>query len=531
MEDTLVQDLIEIKEVEDRPVFGDRGAREYVIEQSMVAAIPEPYIGMEFKSPDDAQQYYNNYARSKGFGTRKNRISRSKINKAMIAREFVCSKEGLRANKYVKREDRVTVAPDEIREGCKAMILVSKKEEGKWIVSRFHTEHNHALASPMSTRFIRSHRTKTKVQKDLMDVLDDSGIRPSKIASILSHESGGLGNLNMTEHDIFNYLSRKRQKQLEKGDAQIMLDYFRGCQSKNPEALDDRYNKEREENFKTMNSKPVMKTLYPMEAEASLIYTRKLFRIFQDELIHAQECVASRVDVNDGLKVYKVHGFNKEKPMYMVTFDASQNAAVCNCHKFEFMGILCRHILAIFIKKKVFSLPSQYIIRRWTKDAKKNDNSSIIQNETDDKLSESSTLWFNSVMLHSLGLSEKATRSSKHYDLAIRGIKNLCDELDTLAIDIVNEGKKPASIDDSRMLEDDNVLYSGTTLRDPVHVISKGRPPSLRKKSSVEESSKKSKTCSSCNRKGHTKRTCERHQPNFESKSISTSQIVDVTQD
>ncbi|KAK8652993.1 hypothetical protein V6N13_127014 [Hibiscus sabdariffa] len=129
------------------------------------------------------------------------------------------------------------------------------------------------------------------------------------------------------------------------------------------------------------------------------------------------------------------------------------------------------------------------------------------------------------------GLSEKATRSSKHYDLAIRGIKNLCDELDTLAINIVDEGKKPSSFDDSRMLEDDNVLYSGTTLRDPIHVISKGRPPSLRKKSSVEERGKKSKTCSSCNRKGHIKCTCERHQPNFESKSISTSQIVDVTQD
>ncbi|KAK8690934.1 hypothetical protein V6N13_074458 [Hibiscus sabdariffa] len=128
-------------------------------------------------------------------------------------------------------------------------------------------------------------------------------------------------------------------------------------------------------------------------------------------------------------------------------------------------------------------------------------------------------------------LSEKATRSSKHYDLAIRGIKNLCDELDTLAIAIVDEGKKPASIDDSRMLEDDNVLYNGTTLRDLIHVINKGRPPSLRKKNSVQESSKKSKTCSSCNRKGHTKRTCERHQTNFESKSISTSQIVDVTPD
>ncbi|KAK8528311.1 hypothetical protein V6N12_074842 [Hibiscus sabdariffa] len=133
----------------------------------------------------------------------------------------------MRANKYVKGEDRVAAAPDEVGKGCKAMILVSEKEEGKWIVSLFHVEHNHALASPMSTRFIRSHRKKTKVQKDLVDVLDDSGIRPSKISSILSHESGGLGNLNMTEHDIFNYSSRKRKKQLEKGDAQIMLDYFR----------------------------------------------------------------------------------------------------------------------------------------------------------------------------------------------------------------------------------------------------------------------------------------------------------------
>ncbi|KAK8614612.1 hypothetical protein V6N13_068412 [Hibiscus sabdariffa] len=232
MDDT-VQDLIETKEVEDHHVLEDQDARECVIKQSMVAVILEPNIGMEFKSPNDAQQYYNDYARGK--------------------------------------------------------------------------EHNHALASPMSTRFIRSHRTKTKVQKDLMDVLDDSGIRP---------------------------------------------------------------------------------------------------RLF-----------------------------------------------------------------------------------------------------------------------------EKATRSSKHYDLAIRGIKNLCDELDTLAIGIVDEGKKPASIDDSRMLEDDNVLYSGITLRDSIHVISKGCPPSLRKKSSVEESGKKSKTCSSCNRKGHTKRTCESHQPNFESKSISTSQIVYATQD
>ncbi|KAL4295669.1 hypothetical protein GQ457_12G016890 [Hibiscus cannabinus] len=135
------------------------------------------------------------------------------------------NEDAIEAKKYLKKEDGVHAAPVEIREWCKAMILISKKEE-KWIISRYSDEHNHVLASPKSTQFIRSHRVKTKVQKDLMNVLDESGICPSKIVSVISHECGGLRNLNMNERDVFNYLSRKRQKQMEKGDAQIMLDYF-----------------------------------------------------------------------------------------------------------------------------------------------------------------------------------------------------------------------------------------------------------------------------------------------------------------
>ncbi|KAL4339960.1 hypothetical protein GQ457_08G017730 [Hibiscus cannabinus] len=127
-----------------------------------------------------------------------------------------------------------------------------------------------------------------------------------------------------------------------------------------------------------MNSKPILKTLYLMEVEASLVYTQKLFRIFQDEMVHAQ-------------------------------------------------------------------------------------------NEIVDKMSESSNLWFNSVMLHSLEFSEKVTRSDKHYNFVICGIK-MCEELDNLAIDLK---KKSASIDDYRMLEGCSVLHNGITLRDPIHVITK----------------------------------------------------------
>ena len=42
----------------------------------------------------------------------------------------------------------------------------------------------------------------------------------------------------------------------------------------------------------------------------------------------------------------------------------------CNCRKFEFMGILCRHILKVFIVMDVQNLREEYVLRRWTRDAK-----------------------------------------------------------------------------------------------------------------------------------------------------------------
>ena len=42
-------------------------------------------------------------------------------------------------------------------------------------------------------------------------------------------------------------------------------------------AVDARYDKVREKDYKTKHSKAILKTLYPMEDEAAKIYTRKIF--------------------------------------------------------------------------------------------------------------------------------------------------------------------------------------------------------------------------------------------------------------
>ena len=64
------------------------------------------------------------------------------------------------------------------------------------------------------------------------------------------------------------------------------------------------------------------------------------------------------------------HG--KESPFYEVSLDIVEIEAISKCPMFEFVGIICRHILAVFVKKSlVHFLPSYYILERWTINAKK----------------------------------------------------------------------------------------------------------------------------------------------------------------
>ncbi|KAL0005429.1 hypothetical protein SO802_012990 [Lithocarpus litseifolius] len=49
-------------------------------------------------------------------------------------------------------------------------------------------------------------------------------------------------------------------------------------------ALNARYLKEKEQDVKTKNSVPLLKTCYKLEAETAKIYTRKMFMKFQEEL-------------------------------------------------------------------------------------------------------------------------------------------------------------------------------------------------------------------------------------------------------
>ncbi|XP_047965128.1 protein FAR1-RELATED SEQUENCE 5 isoform X2 [Salvia hispanica] len=106
--------------------------------------IVEPHVGMEFDSEDDARRFYSDYARRVGFVVRVMQRRRSEIDGRTLARRLGCNKQGFSPH------TKGMVGPEKkprpsAREGCKATILFKLEKSGKWVVTRFAKEHNHAL--------------------------------------------------------------------------------------------------------------------------------------------------------------------------------------------------------------------------------------------------------------------------------------------------------------------------------------------------------------------------------------------------
>ena len=135
----------------------------------------------------------------------------------MVGIEYVCSKEG-----FCRRceEDTERIGPEhaKTRVRCKAMIGL-KKIEKTWVVCKFVKDHNHKLLTPKSTSMLHGHKVMTNTQRNLIDTLDETGIPPSKIMSVLCKESGGDYNVGCISVDIQNFLGNRRRNLLQDGDA------------------------------------------------------------------------------------------------------------------------------------------------------------------------------------------------------------------------------------------------------------------------------------------------------------------------
>jgi hypothetical protein len=238
-------------------------------------------------------------------------------------------------------------------------------------------------------------------------------------------------------------------------------------------ALHDREEAEKQAYFNTWHKQPVLKTPSPFEKQMSVIYTHEIFKKFQVEVLGLSGCRIVNEHKDNLVTTFKIFDFEK-KEEFMVECIVSKEEISCLCHLFEYNGYLCRHSLMALQAVGVFVVPSQYIMRRWTKNVR----SKQIQRKMIEDVG-SSKERYDCLYKKAIELLEEGSLSFESYDVAFHALE------ETL--------KQCAAINKSLKLSKEKVgqnSFHEKSLRDPQPSKTKGAP-TKRMKSGIEKGRKR----------------------------------------
>ena len=115
-------------------------------------------VSKMFADEDEGYQFYNAYVLGKAFSVRKSYVEWNSDHTELTLRRYVCSRQGYREEKYVKKEIKKQRPRDITRVGCPAKLVIAlDRNSGQWYVKNFIDEHNHPLAPADLGCLLRSH--------------------------------------------------------------------------------------------------------------------------------------------------------------------------------------------------------------------------------------------------------------------------------------------------------------------------------------------------------------------------------------
>ncbi|XP_050384811.1 protein FAR1-RELATED SEQUENCE 3 [Argentina anserina] len=187
-------------------------------------------------------------------------------------------------------------------------------------------------------------------------------------------------------------------------------------------ALENWFEREVEADFDTICTTPVLRTPSPMEKQAANLYTRKIFAKFQEELVETFVYTANRIEGDGAISTFRVAKFEDDHKAYIVTLNYPETRANCSCQLFEYSGILCRHILTVFTVTNVLTLPSHYILKRWTRNAKNGTGLDERSGELRDQ--ESLTLRYNNLCREAIKYAEDGATTIETFNSAMAALRD-----------------------------------------------------------------------------------------------------------
>ncbi|KAH7863937.1 hypothetical protein Vadar_023830 [Vaccinium darrowii] len=417
-----------------------------------VEGLEAPSIGMSFETIEEARKYYEDYGRQNGFWIRTRTSSKGKNrSNDVTSMLFVCAKEG----KYVAKIEKDGVEGNDERE-----------EDDKVIPKKRKRSCSTARCGCNAHLRIKLDKWSLKWK---VTVFDDAHnhllVTPSKRMKMKSNQHMPKAVKDLTE--AFHRENLKFAKV-----ASIFGGEYMGFDNR------DCYNHLRND-------------------EMSEVFRYKV------------------EDVGDANRfqsfVVKSKVYEREK--FDVTLDLQTYEGRCECQKFEFVGILCTHMLKVFVRLDIDAIPDHFILPRWRQKANK---FRIIDSEElvhDDGKEESEALRLSHMCQESTKLACLAAPSNEAYTIYIETMNGLFEKLIKITsfVPPMNVCHEKDNLDTSEpsqiLLSNPNISQTKSRKKDPT-----GKAASIqsgRFKSGIEMAlNKKKRKCNLCKKLGHDKRTC-----------------------
>lgn len=199
--------------------------------------------------------------------------------------------------------------------------------------------------------------------------------------------------------------------------------------------LEDRYEEEAKANFDAWHETPELKSPSPFEKQMSQVYTHEIFKKFQVEVLGAAACHLKKENEDELATIYAVKDFEDDQN-YVVEYNESKSDIYCSCRSFEYKGYLCRHGIVVLQMSGVFSIPSKYILQRWT-------NAAMSRHIVGERLDEvqSKVRRYNDLCRRAIILGEEGSLSQESYNIALCAIKEALKQCATVNNSLENDSR------------------------------------------------------------------------------------------
>ncbi|XP_077245563.1 protein FAR1-RELATED SEQUENCE 4-like [Tasmannia lanceolata] len=284
-------------------------------------------------------------------------------------------------------------------------------------------------------------------------------------------------------------------------------------------ALQKRCEKEAQADFETLQTKPPLKTPSPFEVQLASVYTRDIFKRFQIEVLGMAACHSVNVQQEGETRTYTVRDLEARQD-YTVIWNGFETKVSCICCLFEFKGFLCRHSMVVLVASGVYEIPSHYILKRWTKDAKSKPvlDQCCAEDDVQSDCPKTTTERFNDLCQRTIKIAEEGSLSKESYGVALHAIQEAVDK-------IITENKSQKKVLQQTALPSNshqqvnkgnqaNGMEGVFVELDPDRLKSKEPDKELRSRAEKSSTKAKKYTCSHCKKTGHNVATCKETQLN-----------------